>query len=145
LADPETYFEMSSREAAAGSPLTIEVEGLDELQEALEKLGADWKQYAGPALGHGLAAIVTDARKEAPVDTGRLRASIGSEILRTAGSEIVGRVGSNIDYASYQEFGTRYQSGKPFLRPALEKNRDRVVKLFEKGIDEALRRLGLKP
>lgn len=53
-----------------------------------------------------------------PVDTGRLRSSIQHEISLDDG-EITGRVGTNVEYAPYVEFGTRYWAGKPFLIPAL--------------------------
>ena len=125
--------------------MVIVVKGLDELQKALGKMGSNWQDYAGTALGKGLAVLESDAKIEAPVDTGRLRSSIGSQVVRGLGSEIVGKVGSAVEYASYQEFGTRYQPGKAFLRPSLEKNLDRVIKLLEQGIEEILRRLRLKP
>lgn len=127
----------------ASQPPVIVVEGLDELEKALANYSGNWKKIAGRALGPGMAVLVSDARREAPVDTGRLRSSIGSEIVMGSGSEIIGKVGSKVEYASYQEYGTRYQKGKPYLRPAVEKNRNRLVKLFEDGIARALRELGL--
>lgn len=141
----QSYFEMSSKEAAGSGPLIIEIEGLEELQEALEKFPGEWDRIAREALGPGMALLESDAKRFAPVDTGALRASIGSQIAGGIGSQIVGKVGSAIEYASYQEYGTRYQSGKPYLRPSLAKNAQKVVKMFEQGIDGALKRLGLRP
>jgi hypothetical protein len=43
-----------------------------------------------------------EAKKHAPVDTGRLRASISFEV-----SGLSGRVYTNVDYAKYVEFGHR--------------------------------------
>ena len=63
-------------------------------------------------------AVEREAKHLCPVDTGRLRSSITPEVARE-GQEIVGRVGTNVEYAPYQEFGTRFQHGTPFLRPAL--------------------------
>lgn len=58
------------------------------------------------------------AKRLAPVDTGRLRGSITVELVRTlAGVEC--QVGTTVAYARHQEFGTQYQRGTPFLRPAL--------------------------
>ncbi len=45
------------------------------------------------------------ARKYAPVDTGRLRASITTELVQYAGSIAV-IVGTNVNYAMYQHEGT---------------------------------------
>lgn len=140
---PETYFESSAHERATRGPFTLEVEGLDELQKALEEFHDKWDEMALEALGPGMATLETDAKIFAPVDTGRLQSSIGSQVIKGSGSEIIGKVGSAVEYASYQEFGTRYQSGKPYLRPSLEKNRDKVVKQFEQGIKKVLKRLKL--
>lgn len=63
--------------------------------------------------------IEGDAKRFAPVDTGRLRNSIHS----AKSGELEWMVGTDVEYAIYQEFGTRYQSGTPYLRPAVEKNR----------------------
>lgn len=59
------------------------------------------------------------AKRLAPVDTGRLRSSITHETT-TDGQGVVGIVGTDVEYAPHQEFGTRYQSGTPFLLPALQ-------------------------
>jgi len=76
-----------------------------------------------------------------------LRASIGDEVkggildVQKVGSEIVGRVGSKVEYAPYQEYGTRYMVGKYYLTRALKDTKDQVVKMFEEGISKALKRL----
>lgn len=58
------------------------------------------------------------AKQLAPVDTGRLRSSITHEVERQ-GEEVVGRIGSNVEYAAHQEFGTSRMAAHPYLRPAL--------------------------
>lgn len=57
-----------------------------------------------------------EAVRRCPVDTGRLRQSIG---LQKIGDGHY-RVGTNVSYAPYVEFGTRRARAQPFLRPALE-------------------------
>jgi len=59
------------------------------------------------------------AKRLAPVDRGILRASIQQEIRQEHG-ELTARIGTNVKYAVYQEFGTRYMKAQPFLRPALK-------------------------
>lgn len=91
--------------------------------------------------------VETDAKKMAPVQYGRLRASIthnytGSGIQRsnvdnsTTGTQqndgignpggdkenIKGVVGTNVHYGPHQEFGTRHMPAHPYLRPALHQN-----------------------
>ncbi|NVM21307.1 MAG: HK97 gp10 family phage protein [Desulfobacterales bacterium] len=99
--------------------------------------------------------VETDAKRMCVVDTGRLRSSIcsnwtGSGQTRTAKwkkplkgkdtteiaeprgkkDEIVGIVGTNVQYAVYVEYGTRKMSAKPYLRPALEKNKGKIKQLL---------------
>lgn len=67
----------------------------------------------------GLALQVERAAKRyCAVDTGRLRSSISHGIRRDPGG-LLAVVGTNVDYAPYVEFGTRYMAAQPFLRPAL--------------------------
>lgn len=63
-------------------------------------------------------AIVSIAKVLAPVDTGRLRASI-TFLIGSDGAGIFGLVGTNVEYAPYQEFGTFKMQATPFLLPAL--------------------------
>jgi HK97 gp10 family phage protein len=65
--------------------------------------------------------VVREAKKEAPVDTGRLRASITYEIIDLPGQLPKALVGSNVEYAPDQEFGTEEMPANPFLRPALNR------------------------
>ncbi len=63
---------------------------------------------------HDAAGFVVSnaAKKNAPVDTGRLRASI----VHDADADGV-VIGTNISYGIFQERGTRHQEGTPFLLP----------------------------
>jgi len=78
--------------------------------------------------------IVRNAKRRTPVDTGRLRSSIhfvdNTGVLYSPGGDVqplkkpsikgVIRIGTNVKYAEYVEFGTRNQSAQPFLRPAID-------------------------
>src|SRR5690242_610786 len=59
------------------------------------------------------------AKQLAPVDTGLLRNSIQTQIE----GPLKATVGTNVNYAQYQEFGTRHQKGTPFLTPASDEER----------------------
>ena len=72
-------------------------------------------------------AIQSDAKRNCPVDTGRLRMSITSDTSNINNFEA--SVGTNVEYATHVEYGTRRQSPKPYLRPAYNKN---VAKLQTK-------------
>lgn len=58
------------------------------------------------------------AQRFAPVDTGTLKRSISLDIVDGGRTAIVR--GDNVDYGVYQEYGTRYQSGTPFVGPAFK-------------------------
>ena len=76
------------------------------ITKALEEIGLVAERYA---------------KGYAPVDTGRLRNSISHQVSQ---EESAVYIGTNVEYAPYQELGTRYQSGTPFLRPAVENHLD---------------------
>jgi hypothetical protein len=58
----------------------------------------------------------------APVDTGRLRDSI---YHRAAGFDL--EFGNDVEYGFYQEFGTRFQTGTPHIRPSLDAFQQRIL------------------
>lgn len=80
--------------------------------------------------------IEGEAKRLAPVDTGRLRASIHHELEHVT-NIIVGRVLSGVDYAIHQEFGTVFQAGKAHMRPAFEKYKDAFVRAIIDAIEKA--------
>ena len=57
-----------------------------------------------------------NAKQNCPVDTGKLRASITTEV-----GKLEAEVGTNVEYALCVEFGTSKQSAQPFMRPAFDK------------------------
>lgn len=85
----------------------IEVIGLKETQKHMDEIARNVN--GAPmvnAIRDATLLVTGDARRIAPVDTGRLRASIMPEV-RTMSNEVIGVVGSNVHYAPYMELGTR--------------------------------------
>lgn len=95
----------------------------------------DKKQLQNELVKLGLRTL-RNAKRNAPVDTGRLRASItladSEGLIQPIGAEaqqddsvtatsdrfkVV--VGTNVDYAKFIEFGTVNRPADPFLRPAV--------------------------
>ena len=85
------------------------------------------------ALIRSVNLVDSKAKLLAPVDTGNLRASISKTVLNNL---LEATVSTNASYASYVEFGLRSNSNypkQPFMRPALNENKDNILKIF---IDE---------
>lgn len=78
-----------------------------------------FKEAKDEAVARALEAIGLQAegyaKMLAPVDTGRLRNSI-THAPEGKDTEIIG---SAVEYAPYQEFGTRRTKAQPFLKPAV--------------------------
>ena len=76
------------------------------------------------------------AAGEAPAsDTGFLANSISHEVVtNNKGSykEYVGIVSASADYAIHLEFGTVNMEARPFLRPALLDNRQKIEAIFKR-------------
>ena len=72
------------------------------------------------------------------VDTGTLRRSITFDV-GTDESKVTGRIGSTIldpPYGAYLEFGTSRMIQRPWLRPALERNREVIKENIKEGVRE---------
>lgn len=67
----------------------------------------------------GAALIVQGAAKGlSPVDTGNLRSSISHEV-----NPDHAKIGTNVEYAPYLEYGTVKMAAQPYLRPGLDNNK----------------------
>lgn len=88
----------------------------------------------GSALLAGALLVEGDAKRRAPVDTGTLRNSIRAEQQ----SDTEATVGTPVEYAPFVEYGTSRQAAQPYLRPALEQNRDAIVATVTQVIRNAL-------
>lgn len=69
-----------------------------------------------------------EAKLRVPVDTGNLRGSLDHKVDEEKKAV---HIGTNVEYASYVEKGTRYQEAQPYLTPAVEENIDKIKKITE--------------
>ena len=131
----------------------IEFEGLEEVLEEIESL-ADTGELE-TTLGKACALVERSAKELAPKDTGALRRSITSKVEGTEGI-----IYTPLEYAPYIEYGTglfaenggradvpwNYKDDKgewhstsgikpqPFMRPALDQNRENIIRLIKEGM-----------
>ena len=68
------------------------------------------------------------AKKLAPVDTGNLRNSITHTVDE---EEPAAYIGTNVEYAPYQELGTIHMKAQPFLKPAVADHANEYRKIIE--------------
>lgn len=88
------------------------------------------------AIERGLEAIGLTAegyaKKETPVDTGRLRNSISHAVKDNAAY-----IGTNVEYALYVELGSRGRDGKHMLKRAATEHTAEYKKLMEASMKNA--------
>ena len=90
------------------------------------------------ATKEGAEAVARDARALAPRDSGRLALEIDvrKSKFKDGGYSVMAQGPGNYDrfYAIWVELGapkTRNVKAQPFLRPALRKNKQKIMKAFE--------------
>ena len=133
----------------------IKFEGLDTIIEKIEDF--DDVHAMTSAMQDACNIVESAAKDKAPRKTGALRRSITSKVELT-GNSIEGIVYSPLEYAPYQEYGTglfaengngrktgwAYEDEKtgetiftrgnrphPFLRPAVNENKDKIINIIK--------------
>ena len=126
-----------------------------EVEKNLKKfVDKEFPDLIEAALEKACLIVENSAKQNCPVDDGQLRQSISHTVNKTKGE-----IGSNVEYAPYVEVGTgiystegngrqtpwSYQDAEgewhttkgmkaqPYLQPAVDKNRSRIMDCF-KGI-----------
>jgi len=103
--------------------------GLDGAVRALREAGERIQDGIRQTMRQGTTIVALEAKRLSPYDTGRLMSSITSEV-RGISMDVVGIVGSNVEYAPYQELGTKWMRGRRYLQGAFEKKKREVIDLF---------------
>lgn len=113
---------------------SVEVKGLRKLQRNMERITRELSRNPMmKAIAKAVLLVQRSAKKNAPVDTGRLRASITPDIV-TRDTVVKGVVGSNVSYAPFQEAGTKFMKGKHYMQRALNDNAARISRLINNAI-----------
>ena len=115
--------------------MQVEIEWTDtdpeEMADRMDSLADTLPEHLEAAVEEITLRVQADAQRFVNVDTGRLRSSIESVVEEVARGVYTGKVGSNVDYAIWQEIDT------PYIRPAIEENRDMIVDRIEQAIEAA--------
>ena len=133
--------------------MSIQFEGLDEVLKALDKPANP--QQLEKALTKACLLVERSAKQNAPKGNGDLRRSITSKVENGEGV-----VYTPLEYAPYVEYGTGLfaeeggrqdvpwcyqddegnwhttsgQQPQPFMRPALDENREDILRIFREGL-----------
>ena len=139
--------------------MSVEMNGFNLLEKKIQEIKNIEK--IEKAMGKACAIIERSAKEKAPKGTGELRRSITSKV-ETQGNDVIGVVYTPLEYAPYVEFGTGlfaeeggrqdvpwcYQDDEgewhttsgmkpqPYMRPALDENRERIIEILKEGITE---------
>lgn len=131
----------------------IEFDGFEELLKEFDSI-SDPERFT-KALGKACALVEGAAKQKAPKDSGELARSITSEV-----NGLTGVVYTPLEYAPYREYGTglfaenggrqdvpwNYQDDEgnwhstsgmppqPYMRPALNENREKIVQILREGL-----------
>lgn len=107
--------------------MNIKVEfNASDLYKKLNQLNKSVKDKLDKAMIEAGIDTQREAKIRVPVRTGALRNSIMVQIEKGAQGSIFVTVGAFMPYASYVEYGTRFQKAKPYLMPAYEKARKKL-------------------
>ena len=117
------------------------VKGLKELIAVLDRIPNELDKEVEAVLEDNAQNIERDAKRNAPIDTGKLRQSIKS--LKTDKKQYTIRANStgNAPYAKFIEHGTRFMRAQPFLYPAFFKGRLRFVKDLENLLEKTFKKI----
>lgn len=147
--------------------MQVEFRGLQETIDNLGRIDQELRDTTEP-MRRATLLVTGDAKRNAPVDTGVLRASITPSV-HSDGRTTTGIVGSNVVYAPPMEYGTgpfwppvaaletwarrhgttaflvaraisrRGLKARRFLRNALDDNRGRIIRLFDEYVKRVIR------
>ena len=111
------------------------IDGLTEARAALLALPDAFREAVTVTIAEAAEIIETDAKRRAPVRSGELRDSIGSNI-RADGLQAA--IGSGASHAPFVEFGTKTMPAQPWLYPAYRAGARLVRSAMKNWAAEAL-------
>lgn len=111
----------------------IDFVGLDEFYKWTDGAIKNVDSEVQNAISKGAYMIEGSAKRNAPVDTGRLRDSINSSI-----EEGRAEIGTNVEYAPHVHEGARGRTPRPFLKQAYAENKDKIIQEVQRAAERSL-------
>jgi HK97 gp10 family phage protein len=114
----------------------FKLDGIEELVTNNGRLVMEMGPIIREMLEKSIRPVERRAKQLVPVDTGRLRSSLASQIGPGQVPEWA-EAGTNVNYARFVEFGTKYMKAQPYLMPALEQSKPDI----DLAIEEATKKI----
>lgn len=111
--------------------MSVEWHGAERLTMAIRGASQKATEQSSQVIRNNTERLKASAQAKAPVDTGFLK----NHITSSYPDRLEGHVKSEAAYSGYQEYGTRFQTGKPFMRPSLKE----VEPKFKKDMTDVLK------
>ena len=129
--------------------IEIELEGARELEQQLDTLGQGVRnKVIRDALRQAVKLLETETKSRAPVRTGTLRRAIHTRVkMSKQQAEAYLSISEghterhDAFYWRYVEHGTRRAPAQPFIRPAFDRRRKDIIRLYENAILKVIRQL----
>lgn len=111
--------------------MSVEWHGAERLTMAIRGSSRKVMEQSGKVVKNNAELVQRFAKGYAPHDTGFLK----SQIKTSYPEALEAHINAEAAYSGYQEYGTRFQTGKPFMRPALKA----VEPKFKKDMTDVLK------
>lgn len=137
--------------------MSIEIKGIEQLSKKLENMAK--QSTIEKSIEDACLTVERAAKEKAPVKSGELRRSITSKVEKSSNG-YEGTIYTPLEYAPYVEYGTglfaekggrkdvpwvyqgddgewhgtKGQKPQPFMRPALNENKDKIIREIKEGI-----------
>lgn len=122
--------------------LSVQIRGAESLRDRMRLLRPRVRRATAAALEESGQALENGMKSLAPVDTGRLRDSIRTEI---EGTTVTAGPGREVDYAIFVEFGTSRAPAQPYVRPVAQAEKLLFPVRVRQHLDAELRKAGRRP
>ena len=99
----------------------------------LKKSPKEFERAVQNAIYKGALLIERFSKINAPVDTGRLRSSISTDLR-----PLEATIGPHVNYAIFVHEGTRFITGRPFMKNAAEQADKQIAGIFNEEVEKVL-------
>lgn len=113
--------------------MDVKFDGLKDWQKWIKSVPKEVVKDTKEAVAESGYKVESEAKWNTPVDTGRLEASITTEIVDGG---LAAETFTDVEYALAVELGTMHQQAQPYLIPAFEKEYRKFNKKMKTILEE---------